>query len=222
MNLKSVVVLLNFLLISITAFGQYTYIQKLGSIATVALPDTPKLVDAEGIKQYVAVNENGVVFQAAFVHVNKGLKNIFSSSRIDSLYVDYLKGFLHSTKGKLIYKDKIKINGHQAIQFAFKGIAKDQIIYGHYRTVLLGDTLVSCGVLSSDLVPKNERIIKAFFDTFKVISVAELDEIDASTAAHKFGSAIGILIVVAIPLVIGLAIVFLLRKIIYKKQKKLP
>jgi hypothetical protein len=161
MNLKSIIVTLNFLLISITAFGQYTYIQKLGSIATVAMPDTPKTIVEQGVRQYV-LNNNGIVYQAALMHANKGLKNIFNSASTDSVFSDYVKGYLETIKGTLTYKDKITINGHKAIQFGFKSKVKNRQLYGYYRVVNLNDTLVTCGIIASELVPKDHQALKTF------------------------------------------------------------
>ncbi|MGY3213605.1 hypothetical protein [Mucilaginibacter sp. HD30] len=219
MSLKPIIVTLTFLLISITTFGQYTFIQKLGSIATVAFPDTPKTIDVSGVKQYL-INHDGITYQAALMHVNKGLKNIFNSASTDSVFNDYVTQFLESTKGTLLYKDKITLNGHEAIQFGFKTKVKDRQLYGYYRVANLNDTLVTCGLIASDLVPKDHQALKTFFNTFKVISVAELEKIDASNTAYRFGEGIGTLMTIGFFVAVGFAIVAFLKKIIYKKQKQ--
>lgn len=220
MNLKSIAFTFCFSLLSLVTFSQikYSYTQKLGSIASVGLPDTPKIGDVRGFKQYV-VNYHGVIFQAAFGHVNKGLKNSLSASGLDSLYSDYMNGFLRSSNSNLIYKDNITINGHRGVQFTFKGELKKQNIYGYYRLVALNDTLLTCGIISSDLAPRDDKNITGFFNNFKVISVAELDEIDATNTAQKLGKGIAWLIAVGLLGSIGFGIVFLLKKLIYKKQK---
>ena len=206
-------------LLSVTAFSQYNYVQRLSSLATVGMPDTPKMFEKDGVKSY-ALNHNGVIFIANFAEVKTGLKGLFSSSKNDSIYTSFINGLIRGTGGKVLYKDKIKINDHPGIQLGYQTMLKGQQFYGYHRVVILSDTLISCGILSVDLLPKNDKNVNAFFDTFKVISVAELDEVDASNAAHKIGSIIGTLIAFSLPVAIGLAIVFLLKKIIYKKRKQ--
>lgn len=219
MNLRSVIVTLNFLLTSITAFAQYDYVQKLGALASVAMPDTPKLVDKNGVKAYV-LNHNGVMFLANAAEVKGGLKEFFIPSKTDSIYAQFITGLIKTTGGNVLYEDKIKINGHPALQFSYKTILNGQQVYGYHRVVVLGDTLISCGVLSADLVPKNDENLAAFFNTFKVISISELEKIDASNTAYRFGEGIGTLMTIGFFIAIGFAILAFLKKIIYKKQKR--
>ncbi|PJJ84253.1 hypothetical protein [Mucilaginibacter auburnensis] len=219
MNLKAIIAALC-LLLSNAAFSQiqYKYSQKLGTLATVALPDTPKIYQEEGIKSFVS-NYSETTYYAASGSATDRLKDILNSYSNDSFYNQYVNGFLKSLKGKLLYKDKIDINGHPAIQFSFRGIANDRTIYGHYRVVRLADSVVTCGVLSTYLVPKQNKNLTDFFSKFKVISSEELDGIEAKSTATKIGEVIGVLTVIGLFAAIGFGIVFILYKIVYRKSK---
>lgn len=219
MYLKSIAFSVCLLLLSIVAFGQYHYLQKLSSFATIKLPDTPKVVESNGIKAFVSTYNN-VIYVVNASDSESGLKDLFTSQNTDSIYSSFIKGALKLPKSKIIYRDKIKINGHEAVQFGYGAVAKGQQIYCYYRTVYVNDTLVTCGITASDLLPKDHPALTAFFDNFKLLSAKEIDEINSKNTNNKIGRVIGKLIVFSIPVAIGFAIIFLLKRIIYKKQKK--
>lgn len=218
MNLRLFIFTCCLLCFSVTAFGQYKYIQKLGGLATIALPDSPKVQKANGIDIYIA-NHNGVVFIAQTGDVHGGLKDIFTKNSTDSVYEGYIKGTLTSTNGTLFYKNQIKISDHNGIEFGYKAKINGQQTYRYQHTVVLNDTLLMCGIWSSDSLSKDEQHLKAFFAGFKVRSVEQLSEDHTRELGRKTGKAIAILIFLCIPVLIGLGIVFTIRKIIYRKNK---
>jgi hypothetical protein len=212
MNLRLIILTYCILGFSITAFGQYSYTQKLGNLATIALPDTPKIQKANGIDLYIADYKN-VIFIAQTGDVHRGLKNIFTTNSIDSVYESYIKGTLTSTNGTLFYKGKIKVNGHDGIEFGYKAKIHGQQTYRYQHAVDLNDTLLMCGIWSSDSLSKNEQHLKTFFDGFKVRSTEQLSGANTEEAWFKAGYAFGIIIVIAIVCLIGLGIVFLIKRL---------
>ncbi|WP_426671748.1 hypothetical protein ACPPVU_10975 [Mucilaginibacter sp. McL0603] len=218
MNLKLIIITSSIVCLSITTFGQYRYIQKLGSLATIALPDTPKVQKANGIDIYI-INHKGVIFIAQTGDVHGGLRDIFTANSTDSVYEGYIKGTLRSTNGTLFYKDKIKVNGHDGIEFGYKAKINGQQTYRYQHTVDLNDTLLMCGIWSSDSLSKNEQHLKVFFDGFKVKSAEQLSDDHASELGIKTGKTIAILVFLCIPVLIGGGAIFIIRKIAYRKNK---
>ena len=218
MNLKLITFIFCILLSSLAAFGQYKYIQKLGTLATVALPDTPKFKTEKGASFYT-VNYKNVLFFAQAGDVRGGLKDLFTNNVKDSTYNAYINGVLTSTKGKLFYKDKIKINGHDGIEFGYEAELNGQQTYRYQHAVIVNDTILTSGILSSDSLSKDEKHLKAFFDGFKVRTDEQLGEDHAKEFGRKTGTVIAFLTILSIPVLIGLAIVFIIRKLMYRKNK---
>jgi hypothetical protein len=202
---------------STTAFSQYNYIQKLGSLATVALPGTPKFQKVSGTELY-AVRYQGVIFVAQAGDVHGGLKDIFTGTSIDSIYDNYIHGALTSLKGKLFYKDKIKINGHDGIEFGYAAKINGKKAYFYQHVVNVNDTLLMAGILSSDSLSKNEQHLKVFFNGFKVKTAQQLSDDHVNELGRKTGKTIAILVFLSIPILIGIGVIFIIRKIAYRKK----
>jgi hypothetical protein len=218
MNLRLIIITCFAVCLSITAFGQYNYNQKLGSLATIALPDTPKFQQIKGSDVYTS-NYKSVIFIAQVADVHEGLKDIFTKNVTDSIYNNYIAGTLGSTKGKLFYKEKISINGHDGIEFGYKAELYGQETFRYQHALILNDTLLMCGIWSSDSLAKDEQHLKVFFDGFKVRSAKQLSDDHARELGHKTGKAIAILMLLSILVLIGLGIVFIIRKLVYRKNK---
>jgi hypothetical protein len=218
---KSIMKKLTLILFFITTYHigycQYRYIQKLGNLGTIALPDTPKLVEKEDVKIYLA-KYRGVTFLAGAGDISGGLKDIFKKNNLDSLYNKYIEGTLSSTKGKVFYRNRIKINGHDAVEFGYKFKPNKQLIFTYNRVVALNDTILTCGIIASDSLSKDQENLKTFFNGFKTVSKKELSIAHAAALGYKMGTVIGVLIVIAIPLLLGLCFVFIIRKIAYRKK----
>jgi hypothetical protein len=217
MNLKLIIICLA-LLLSVRAFGQYNYTQKLGSLATVALPDTPKLQRIKGSDVYL-IKYKGVIFITQASDIHGGLKDIFEKKSSDSIYNAYIKGTLESTKGELFYKDKIKINGHDGIEFGYQAQVNGQKIYRYQHALYLRDSLLMCGVWSSDSLAKDETHLKVFFDGFKIRSDEELGKADAKKLGYKIGGTLAIITMLSILVALGLGVVFIIKKVVYRKNK---
>ena len=218
MKPKSLVITLSFLFFSISALGQYKYTQKLGNLGTIMLPDTPKLTGEKGMGVYIS-RYKGVIFMAQAANVSGGLRDLFRKNNTDTIYEGYIGGALTGTKGKLLYKDKIKIQGHEAFEFGYKAEINGQETYRYNRIVILNDTILMCGILSSDLVAKDDPALNDFFKGFVIKSNRQLELDSAANWGRKTGNVIGFLFVLSIPIGIGLVLVFLIRKIVYRNKR---
>src|SRR6185437_8838088 len=219
MKFKPTTIALALMLFSISAFGQYNYIQKLGSLATIALPDTPKVVEKEGFKVFVT-KYHGVIFLAQAGDISGGLKDLFSNSNLDSLYNEYVTGMLGGVKGKLFYKNKIKVNEQEGLEFGYKAELNGQLTFRYHYVVSLNDTLLMCGIWSSDSLSKDDKNLKAFFNGFKIKSKEQLRSDHAAELGRKTGKVIGILILISIPILLGLGIIFIIKRVAYGRKNK--
>ncbi|MES2277598.1 MAG: hypothetical protein V4592_16355 [Bacteroidota bacterium] len=219
MNRKLTIAALTLLLFSIKAFSQYKVVQKLGNLATIALPDTPNVINKSGNTIY-RVQYHGVLFMAHAGDVSGGLRDMFSKDNPDSLYNIYIKGMLGPTKGEVFYKNKIAINGHQGIEFGYKAVINGQLTFSYNHAVTVRDTMLMCGIWSSDSLSKDDKNLTKFFNGFKVKSDEELKNDRASELGHKTGKIIAFIIFISIPILLGLGIVFMIRKVVYRKKNK--
>ena len=213
MNIKSVIATVGFILISITGFSQYIYVQKLGRLGTITMPDSPKTVTLKGQKQFI-LNYQGVIFTANSADISPGL---FQSSKKDSNYDDFINGMLKTLKGKLLYKENVNINGNTGVQFSFSAIIRKQQAYGYYRTVAVNDSLLTCGILCSNVVAKDNPNLLRYFNGFKVISPKEAAKIHNLNFALTAGKVTARIFMVILFAGIGLGIVLLIKKIAYRK-----
>ncbi|WDF76199.1 hypothetical protein PQ469_20120 [Mucilaginibacter sp. KACC 22773] len=218
MNIKIIILTVLVGCISTVGFGQYTYKQKLGNLATVMLPDTPKLQSVNGVNTYVA-RYKGVIFLTHLADMEGGLRDLLNNTNADSLYNSYLDGLVKDSKGKLFYKNKIDIDGLNGLEFGYRIKIKGRNTYLYQRVVCLNDSLVSCGILASDSLSSKDKNLKAFFDGFRVLNASGARQDVSSNLAYKTGKVIGFFMFLCIPILIGVGIVFLIRRIIYKKNK---
>ena len=90
MNVKIAILTVLVACVATVAFGQYSYKQKLGDLATVMLPDTPKLQSVDGVNTYVA-RYKGVIFLTHIADMEGGLRDLLNNTSVDSLYNSYLE-----------------------------------------------------------------------------------------------------------------------------------
>ncbi len=219
MKPKSLVVTLSFLFFSTLSLGQYKYIQKLGNLATIMLPDTPQITRGNGGTEFYISRYNGVIFMAQAGDAGIGLKDLFQKSNTDSIYNGYIRGLLKGMNGTLFYKDKIKIQEHEAFEFGYKAEVNGQETYRYNRIVTLNDSILMCGIMSSDLISKDNPALNDFFKGFKTKSNKQLELDHAANLGHKTGHVIGVFITWSVPIIMGLGLVFLIRKIAYRNKR---
>lgn len=218
MKPKSLIITLSLLFLSISVFGQYNYTQKLGSLATVMLPDRPKFKRSDGADTYIS-RHNGVIFFAEAGDIGGGFKNFFHKDLSDSIYSQYINGLLKGVNGKLIYKNKIKINEHESCEFGYKAELNGHETYSYNRAVALNDTILVCSIFSSDLVSKDNPALNDFFTGFKIKSDKQLKLDHTARFAYKMGKFIGILMTLSILAALGFAVVFLIKKVAYRNKR---
>ncbi len=217
MNIKIIVLTVLIGCISIATFAQYPYKQKLGGIARVMLPDSPTLQRVSGINFYM-INHNGVIYTAAIADAEGGLLELLKKNNVDSVYESYIRGILKRTNGKTFYKNKIKINGFDAIEFGYKTNANGYDLYVYQRAIDLNDSLAMCSISASNLLPSTDKNLKVFFGGFKVVNAWYARQ-DISSLDYRLGKVTHYLLFLCTPILIGLGIVFLIRRIIYRKEK---
>jgi hypothetical protein len=219
MTLKPTITVLALMLFSISVFGQYDYIQKLGNLGTIALPDTPKLVEKNGAKVYVA-KYHDVIFIAEAGDISGGLKDVFRKRNLDSIYKNYINGLIGPTKGIIFYKNKLIINGQEGIEFGYHSMIKGQVVFSYHHAIALNDTLLMSGIWSSDSLSKDDKNLTLFFNGFKVKSKEQVSQANTREAARKTGKFIAILMIISLPIILGLGVVFIIRRIAYGKKNK--
>ena len=218
MNVKIAILTVLVACVATVAFGQYSYKQKLGDLATVMLPDTPKLQSVDGVNTYVA-RYKGVIFLTHIADMEGGLRDLLNNTSVDSLYNSYLEGLLKDSNGKLFYKNKIDIDGLNGLEFGYRLKIKGRNTYLYQRLVCLNDSLVSCGILASDSLSSKDKNLKGFFDGFKILDAGNARQDNSANLAYKTGKVTAKIVLMSIPIIIGLGIVFLIRRIIYRKNK---
>nr|WP_067059064.1 hypothetical protein [Mucilaginibacter sp. L294] len=205
-------------LLSPYAYGQYNYNQKLGGLGSIALPEKPEIKKIRDLNIYIAKYKQ-VVFLAQAQDISGGLKDLFRSNNLDSTYNAFVNGAVGTSKGKVFYKNNILINGNKALEFGYKANIKGQDLYSYIRVVALNDSLLMTGIMASDSLSHNHPALENFFKGFKVANKKDLGLKKAENWGRKTGYALGIVITIGIMVGIGLAIVFLIKKIAYKNKR---
>lgn len=215
MNIKIIVLTILVGCIATVTFAQYPYKQRLGGIARVMLPDSPALERVSGVNVYM-VNHNGVTYTGVIADAEGGLLDLFKNDNVDSVYNNYIKGALKRTNSKTFYKNKIKISGLDAVEFGYKAHYNGYDTYIYQRVVCLNDSLAICSISCSNLLPATDKNLKVFFDGFKVLNTWHARQ-DMSSLDYKWGKVTHYLMFLCIPILIGLGIVFLIRRIVHEK-----
>ncbi|RWY50242.1 hypothetical protein [Mucilaginibacter gilvus] len=219
--MKRIILILVFLLTSIAAFCQLKYVQNLKNIARISFPDTPKLksLSAETLVYYYRGESESYIVQVS--RIKKSLKDLFTDSVNYKFYNAFIEGSLESTKAKLIYKKNVLVDSLEGVEYLYTLKQSGKKMYNYNRLVFFNDTLVNLSLWSLDSLKRNDSKINAYFNSFKVtIPDDSIVSENATELGHKTGYLIGVLMVICIPVGIGLAIVFLLKKIIYRNSKK--
>jgi len=206
---------------SITGFGQHTFVQNIKGMARITFPDTPKIVKAPPDTVYT-LNNNGLYYTARIFKIKINTHYRFMKHIADTVYNNLEKVYVKGANGTIIYKNKTLVDGWNGFEFAYKKQTlpgSNQYIY--YQSLYLNDSLFVCSVWSNDSLRKDDKNLKAFFTTFKVtLSDDDVRQDNTSDIARNLGMFIGKMIgyglVVIIIGLLGLGVVFIIRKIVYK------
>jgi len=121
---------------SITAFCQHPYKQNLKGVATIILPDTPKITKTKtGVIYSVTVDGAFYLSQMSRLHENG--TDMLTPDIKDSVYAEVIKTTLE-TVGTIFYKKQITSNGLHAMEFGFKKQGEPlKISYSYYQVFFL-------------------------------------------------------------------------------------
>jgi hypothetical protein len=203
------------------AFAQKPFKHSFSGLATIIFPDTPQEKKAQTETVYMTTYKQSV-YLASSSSLNMGLKNMFKENGIDGIYESFITGVLNSTKGELLYKNKISIDGLEGIEFGFQATTNGNIYYNYHRVVYLNNTLINYSYLSLTRVEKNDENITNFFDTFKLsINKNDVRQTGGSEFGYLLGTIAGYLVTIGIIVGIGFGIAYIIRKIKYKNNHEL-
>jgi len=129
-------------------------------------------------------------------------------------------GTIQSSHGKLLYKKKITVKDLEGMEFGYTVNTHGQKFYGYSRTLYLNSVLLIIGRWSADSLKSDDKNLKEFFDTFKVkLNSDDIRQDNTDEIAYKVGYGIGTAAFIGVILLIGGLIVFIIRKVAYRKNR---
>lgn len=209
--------LLFFLLYTGIAFSQ-NFKLKIDSLATVTLPGKPasKKNDTGAVYFFKKYASEYIVYLQNFNYYKK------FSLRQDSLsafYEGVVEGHLHAPHSKLLSKNEITVNGFKAIDFSYKADSTHGLPDVRFqRAIFLDHYMITFSYwTSSDSLQKNLPNKDAFLNSIAII--ADKDKTKQYTdkgydLRHIIGNKH---LTISFVIIIGLLIVFLVRRVAYKK-----
>lgn len=216
--MKKIFTIFFILFFAAKAFCQLTYTQDLEHIAQIKFPDTPKIerIDFGGIAyQYKIEHE---IYIANIIPNKKTLMEHFAVDANKKIYNEYISKYLDEIKGKLIYKKNIPMANLDGIEYHYSTNAFGWKSYSFNRLIFLNDTLINFSIFSPDSLKRNDKKIDTYFSSFKItIPANHIASNNKTETINGLAKLTAYLIFIAIPILIGLGIVFLLRKIVYRK-----
>ncbi len=209
-----VIILFNFFLLS--AYSQHIYKLDLNHVASITFPDTPKTKpNSVGIISTLVFD--GKLYIAQVTPFHKSFKDLFTTNLNDSVFSGVIKGSLNSSKGKLLYKKNITVNGLDGVEFCYTAKIGDVNYYRYHQTFCFNKTLVLYALWSKDSLRSDSKDLKSFFRTFKLNSNnVGGDDSTAYQLGHIAGKAIGVIIVIGFFILVGFGVIFIIKKFIYK------
>lgn len=211
-NMKKFIPLIFIALLPFTVFSQKGYKQDLGRSAYITFPDTPKMT-VEKDETVFALNDSGIVYLAITAPVKKNLKDLMTKGDNDSLFEGVIIGSLRSSKGRLLYKKPVEMNGLKGLEFAYAADVDSVKSYRYHQAFYLNSTLIFYGYWSKDSLQADDKGMRSFFNSFKLkIKPKDIVQDDGSKLAYNIGKVLGILFIVVVAVLIGLGVFFLIRK----------
>ncbi len=213
--MRKIVPILLISLFSLPAFCQLLYTQNLKNIAQIQFPGQPVSKDLPaGITMYY-YKTDGEIYFAQIARYKKTLAELFTTDVNKKIYNDYIIGNIHSGKGKLLYKKDILINGLNGVEYVYNSTLPKKKFVSYSRLVYLNETLLNFSVLTRDTLTRDDKKIEEYFRSLKI--TIPRDKIYSTNSAEilkRFGT-VGI---VAIAVLLGLGIWFILKRSAYRKN----
>lgn len=206
-------------LCSLAGYAQHQFVINLKDVATVIFPDTAKTNVHSSDTVYTCV-KSGVIYLASATNAEKSIKELLTKHVLDSMYNNVMVGTIQSSHGKLLYKKKITVKDLEGMEFGYTVNTNGQKFYGYSRTLYLNSVLLIIGRWSADSLKSDDKNLKEFFDTFKVkLNSDDIRQDNTDEIAYKVGYGIGTAAFIGVILLIGGLIVFIIRKVAYRKNR---
>ncbi len=216
--MRKILITLILIFFSFDSYCQHPYKQNLQDIATITFPDTPKtkIISAETFYYF---HDKGSTYICEAMPLSTSLSDILKGNSIDSLYTVFINSALAPTKSHTFYKNNIIANDLKGVEFGFKFQAKGRTCYSYQNVFYLNDVLINYSYLSLDSLNKNDKRITDFFKTFKLtIKKEEIRQSNAAELGHITAYIFMAFVIIGIIALFGFGIVFIIRKVTYKKS----
>jgi hypothetical protein len=217
--MKKVISILLISFFSLPAFCQLTYTQNLNNIAQIKLPGQPVTKDLPmGITMYYYKTDSEIYF-AQVAAYKKSLSELFTTDVNKKIYNDYIIGNLHSAKGKLLYKKNILINGLNGVEYVYNSTLPKKKFVSYSLLIFLNDTLLNFSVLTRDTLSRDDKKIDEYFKSLKItIPNNKIVADNSAEIAIRLGKITALIAIITIPILLGLGIVFIIKKAAYRKN----
>ncbi|MES2375246.1 MAG: hypothetical protein V4553_01640 [Bacteroidota bacterium] len=197
------------------ALCQLTYTQQLQSLAEIKFPDTPVIKKMPGnitVYGFQAIDQSYVV---QIFPTKKPINELYSTASVNKLYDENIKLVLDTLKGTLLYKRNILINSIEGIEYSYTFKVGDIKLYSYNREIFLNDVVFDYSVISREDLMKNDKKVDEYFNSFKITipykNIVSLNH-------EKVSRGVGVIIFFVVVIIIGLGIVFLIKKRMYKQK----
>jgi len=209
--------LLTFIILSLTAksFCQLNYTLKINDLAQINFPDTPLIKQMPGnvtVYGYQGIEESYIFQISSFRRTDNDL---FRKDANNKFYTEQINEVLDHLKAKPIYRKNILINGIDGAEYAYSFNAGEVKLFSYNQIVFFNDTILDYYVLSRDSLQENNDKIQSYFSSFKI---TEAKKNLITTNQDRSIRIFEILIWIAVIILLGLGIVFLIKKTAYIKK----
>jgi len=208
---------LTFIILSLTAksFCQLNYTLKINDLAQINFPDTPLIKQMPGnvtVYGYQGIEESYIFQISSFRRTDNDL---FRKDANNKFYTEQINEVLDHLKAKPIYRKNILINGIDGAEYAYSFNAGEVKLFSYNQIVFFNDTILDYYVLSRDSLQENNDKIQSYFSSFKI---TEAKKNLITTNQDRSIRIFEILIWIAVIILLGLGIVFLIKKTAYIKK----
>ena len=209
-----------FLLYTGIAFGQ-DFKLKIDSLVTATLPGKPasKKNDTGQVYFYKRYASEYIILLQNFKYYKK-----FSLQKdsLSAFYDGVVEGHLRLPHSKLLSKNEVTINGFKAIDFSYKADSTHGLPDVRFqRAIFLDHYMITFSYwTSSDSLQKNLPNKDAFLNSIAIIAdKGKTKQYTDEGLAYNLGVIVGKYLAIPLVIIIGLLIVFLIRRVAYKKLK---
>ena len=218
MQIKKIIFTYILVLFSSLVYSQKGYVQDLNHFATIIFPDTPTVVkypdyqykmSDSTLKYKISISKNIYIVKLLF------FKKDLEPPVLD-IYNSFIDGVKNDDKRKLFYKKDINLNGLRGIEFCSAADYSQYKYYEYYQFFIFNGKYVTLSYLSLDSL-KGKSDSKAFFNTFKLtIKKNDIKQNISSESTTKTNTFEQVFLIIALLIMLGFTIVFILKKLIYK------